>query len=544
MQNQNQERRNAPTSLINFGKVLTTLKRYRTLWAAPTIVFTLLGLIAAIGKSNSWKADQALIVRDELVGELGSGTMGRFDSLDTLKRSSETILQVAKNGEVVAAALREIYPKKATRKSWPSLRDVEDLQDEIEVSAPKGTEFGASEVIYLSVKDKDPERAKKLATAVCDHMETRLNQLRDQHARSVVAELKQRKMLADAALRSATEELSKLEEQLGSDLGEMRSLAETGVSGESILRTQMTQIKLEIRQAEKEHESHDELRTLLKNAGASAKTIVALPSRLLEFQPALQQLRDGLVEAQLRTARLRGGLTQSHPRVQAAEENEVNILRRLQRELANAMRNIDSDILVSKNLAESLRAKLRKVQARLDSLAGMRATYSNLVVSVEQRQQQVRDATAALADAEARQQAATASSLISRVDGPVTGSRPTGPGRTTILLGSMIGGLAIGLSLVYLLAPWQDGAGRGRRKADKMGRRATDRPMLTTDRRAQDRPLSVLPPAIDDELDYLTLNEALKILPPAVDAASSGSAKDAADVESDLAHLSQIAKRQ
>ena len=73
------------------------------------------------------------------------------------------------------------------------------------------------------------------------------------------------------------------------------------------------------------------------------------------------------------------------------------------------------------------------------------------------------------------------------MDDPITGTKPEGLGRLAVVVASTFVGLMLGLSLVYLLAPWQE-AQRGRRASDRMGRRASDR---TSD--VPDRPVSTDP---------------------------------------------------
>ncbi len=500
--------------LLDVPKIINTLMKNKLLWIAPTVAFTLLGFIHALTKSSDWEAVQTLMVRDEAVAEMGfsnsSGPLGRFESNDSLKRFLETVLQVAKNREVARAALEQVGPVKGKRKNYPTDRQVESLMDDVEVSAPKGSEFGTSEVIYLSVTADDPQRAVKLTSAVVGELENRMRTIRETYAGSIIGELQQKKDLAQEDLEEATERLSKLEGSIGQDLGEMRTLAEPGAGGEGNLRTQLNQLKAEMRQIENQQSTQDELLSLLKTFQNDSKVILATPNRLLESQPALRRLKDGLVDAQLRTARLRGGLTEEHPRIQASLQNEKSIETQLFREVENAMGGIGSDRKLSIALANGLQKKLENVRQRLDTLAGQRAPYVNLVSEVNQCLEQVRVARVSLAEARGRQEASMTSSLITRLDEPVTGSSPKGPGRFVILLGSSLAGLLLGLSLVYLLAPWQERA-RGRRKSDSnRGRRQADTtarksavpnapPSPSTESRdesiAQPSPTAVAPPS-------------------------------------------------
>lgn len=519
------ERRIGQQRLLDIEKVKDTLRKNMLIWVAPTVAFGIVGTLHALTKSDVWKASQALVVRDEAIGELGfSGRtpLGRFDNNDTLKRSLETILQIAKNRHVAGEALAFVGPAKSKRGTFPADKDIESFIEDISVSAPKGTEFGTSEVVYLSVEAKAPHRAVKLTEAVCDKLEARMQELRDSAATSIIAELQEKRDLAQRELSAITLKLSALEQNLGADLGEMRTLAESGSAGESNIRSQLNQIKSELRGAERRKEVQIELLKLLAQIGNDPDAILGTPNQLLESQPALRRLKDGLVDAQLRAASLRATFTDDHPQVLAATLHQRNVLEQLRMEIKNAYRSTQNDIVVNKGLVASAKAKMREVRKRLDKLAGLRAVYVNLTSEVSQRREQLRLASVALAEARGRQEAAKASSLISRLDTPATGSRPIGPGRLTLILGSTLGGLTLGLSLVYLLAPWQDLQRAGRRRTDQPSRRATDAidqndrrnrvPLLTDNRALQYKPLpdavASLPSSsntsVDSSLEHLT----------------------------------------
>ena len=127
------DRRNALKPVVDYGKIRQILAKHRLLWIAPTILFGVLGTFYALTKSDTWQASQALLVRDEAVGEMGFGALGRFDSSDSLKRSLETILQIAKNKQVVVEALRQLDSTEARFADGPSEQDVERIQDDISV---------------------------------------------------------------------------------------------------------------------------------------------------------------------------------------------------------------------------------------------------------------------------------------------------------------------------------------------------------------------------------------------------------------------------
>jgi len=466
------------------------------LWAGPTVALTVLAAVYTVTKTDRWRASQALVVRDEAAGQ--SGRIGRFDSVDAMKTSQETILEVSRNYAVVESALRQAGPSgsKRNKPGWPTRDDVEALRAAIKVRAPKGAEFGRTEVIYLSVEDTSPQRAIVLTQSVCDQLERRLMELRRQKAESIIAELVNAVANARTNWQTATARLKEMEAQVGSDLGELRVLNDSG-SGDSNLRLSLNEIKNEVRQARVAELAAQERHTFLKAARDDGGRLVAIPNRVLEAQPALRRLKDGLVDAQLRRAQLAGAFSEDHPRMKAAIAAEEEVRTRLREELNLAIRGAEADLQVIRRQIESLDTQQHEIEARLTRLASLRAEYANLVAEVNQAGQSYEKASKDLAEARAALVAASASSLIERLGPPDTGGGPIGPGDKTILLAGFGGGLLTGLGLVLLAMP--GGNRRGRRWSDCLpwGRRASDEPAKAAavagspaGRRASDQPVA------------------------------------------------------
>ena len=526
------ERRTSNQRLLNLGKVQETLINNWLFWIAPTVIFSAVGVFYALTKKNTWEATQALSVRDEAVGEMGFGVpqpLGRFESNELLKRSLETILQIAKNPAVAKAALIEIGPAKAGKSDFPTEKDVESFIDDISIAAPKGTELGSSEVLYLTVKSRPKDRAVALNRAVYDALQDRMMQLRSDHATSLVAELSQKRELAEQALNESTKELSAFEKKLGPDLAAMRTLAES-VGGDSAMGNHVSKLRDELRKAERLRSKQAQLFHLLRKVGKNPGTILSAPGQLLEARPSLKRLKDDLVSARVETAKLRGSLTDTHPQIKVAEQKEKNLIVALVREARNSVRAVAGDVKVSNNLVKALKRKLGGVEGTMSSLAGQRASYVNLTAKVKQHQEQFKQLNDSLSEAKGRVQASDVSSLITRIDEPTTGTRPAGPGRTLVVLASTLGGLTLGLSLVYVLAPWREAARYGRRSTDGYRRRATD------GANPYDRRAGGVPQLVDARpLQLQSLPEMVKSLP---------SSTNDPDVKKALDQLSQIAGKQ
>jgi polysaccharide biosynthesis transport protein len=333
--------------------------------------------------------------------------------------------------------------------AWPGDEDVENLREAIKLTPPKGGEFGKTEVFYLKVRDRDRSRAVGLASALCKQFEASFQKLRDAKAASMVGEVRQAMEAAAADLAESSARLAKMERQVGGDLAELRILQDTG-SAESVLRRSITEIRNELRQARATQNSHRELLALLQAAQSRPDRIVAMPNALLESQPALRRLKDGLIDAQLRGSELLGRMSAEHPTVIAAKASEAEIGRHVHDELANAARAVEVDLRLVDDRIALLEGQLAAANRRLEKVAGLRAPYAALVAEVKKRTEMWERDQQRLADARSGRATANSGGLISRIDSPDTGTRPAGPSRAVIALVSLVAGLATGFGVVLL----------------------------------------------------------------------------------------------
>lgn len=448
-----------PTSnslTLNPAEVVKVLLAHRKLWLVPAAACTLLALAAALVMPRTWQATQAMVVRDEAAGA-GEGT-GRFRALDDMKAAQETVMELAKSRVVLEAALRQVGPADGgASPEWPTAQAVADLRQAVGLAPPKGAEFGKTEVFYLQVKDRSQERALALSTAISAELQRRLQDLRDDKAASTIAELDRGAKLAEQGLEHATQALSGLESQVGGDLAELR-LLNGGNNGDSDLRRKTVEIENELRAAKLARQDNEKLLALLESARGDQAKLLATPNRLLESQPALRRLKDGLVDAQLRTAQLRGNMSDAHPLVVAAMLAEKNVAEQVHGELENAVRGVAVDLDLNAARIATLETQVNQNHERLQNLAGLRASYANLTADVQQRSEMLQSARRELAEAQANQAGAKGPGVITLIDAPDAGDRPVGPSRAMIVLGGLAGGLAIGFGIVFLTVPLPVGA--------------------------------------------------------------------------------------
>ena len=505
------------------------------LWILTTFLFAAMGVTYAFFlKSDTYIASQALLVRDEANGAVMR--LGRFQSQAEMKAAQETILEMAKSHQVVRDALL-VVGKPPTLVNWFGMSDFDgeypsnDLVEEtakqaILIHAPKGVEFGATEVIYLDIKASTTEHALQLNRAVCDALESRLQQLRKLRADSVIDELAFARDAARSALIQYTRDLNEIEQRAGADLADLRGMTDSVGSG-ATSKVELEQIKNEIRQIETARQSLLSDREMLEKASRDPSSFVVAPASFLHSHPGLKRLREGLVDAQIADANIRGKFTEEHPAVIASRSAQDSIMERFQEELRASFSSIDSDIALHDRRLDRLQEQKRSIEHRLQNLAKDRAHYANLISEVKSRTAIVESAERELAEAQAARDSSLATSLLTRLDAPIVSDKPIGPGKTTLSGMCAIAGLVFGLGIVFAITPIDFGPNSGRRAVDRItGRRAVDseepKQVATA---AADMPLTppiVTSEKIDDAIRELAkLKGTLPVTPEEEDAVQS-----------------------
>jgi polysaccharide biosynthesis transport protein len=441
----------SPRQSVTAADLLKLLKTYPHRWFIPVVACSLVAAAYTLVRPSVWEASQALTVRDEAAG---GERPGKFHLVDDMKTVQETILELSKSHSVLAATLKQVGPpdNREDLSNWPSDRDITALQGAVKLSPPHGAEFGKTEVFYLQVQNANRQRAVALAAALSNQLKQRFDDLRDSKAQSMVNELTKTVTLAQAELKSASEQLTHLDAEVGSDLGELRTLADAS-TGDSPLRRSITEMETELRVASATNNANQELLHLLQQSLVDPKPLLAAPSRLLEAQPALRKLKESLVDAQLRTAQLLGNLDPRHPQVVAAKTAEEEIARQVRAEVNDAIGGVTMDLHLSADRCATLEKQLATAKQRLDHLAAIRADYANLVAEVHRRTDTLKTAENQLSEASASQASAHAASLISQIDSPETGPSPIGLGNSTIVSLGVLCGILSAAGILFLTAP-------------------------------------------------------------------------------------------
>ncbi len=418
-------------------------------WMIPTFACAVLATAYALVMTRYWQATRALVVRHEVTTST-TGQPGKFADLVEMRTFQETILELVKSRQVIAATLQAVAQAESGRPAAePTDQLVESFRKRLSMLPPAGAEFGKTEVFYLGVIEKSRDRAENLVSELTRQLDARLRRLRNDQAQSVIAVLEKQVEFATAAQETHTERLVHFETQVGPDLGELRML-HSAASGSSDLRQQAVQLESKSRESAVSVHKAEQLLVVLKLARQHPEQLVAMPLSLLNSQPTLRRLKDGLFDAQLRAAHLGGRLTADHPQVQAAQEEVERIRQDLHNELQIAIRGVQIELDLSRSRYIDLKDQLHKIDVWIANLAQQRSEYSNRVAALENSCQVLDQARKQLTAARAEQVAAHSASLVTLLDKPDAGTHPVGISRSSVLLVGTIGGLVLGLGWTFL----------------------------------------------------------------------------------------------
>ncbi len=417
----------------------------------PVVICTVLTLGYAIFRPSRWDATQALLIRDEGSDAISRG--GRFESVDAMQTAQETIYEMSQHPEILRAALEDVGPySRRTKRDWPTDKQTDTFRKKVSVSAPNGAQFGRTEMIYLTVEDRTAERAELLTDAVTRHLIERMKEVRLDRYAGIIKELEKSVVIGHQQLDDASSRIQAMESAVGIDLAELRVLMDQG-QGNGNVRQSMTEIESELRRAKSNYNTQKSQYEQLVGATDDPRKLITMPNTVIDNQPTLKRLKEGLVAAQLRSSQLMGVMSSRHPDLIAALKSEQRVRQQLHEELRRAVDGLQSELANAEQRVKSLTVQQELTSERMGGLASIRTRYSILTSEVTQRTSFLEEAEMNLAIARGNELSAQSVSLIQRVENPVPGIQPLGMGRKNVVLAGMFGGGLIGLGLLFVAYP-------------------------------------------------------------------------------------------
>lgn len=454
---------NAPIPWKHLVKIMFL---FSPIWLGGAVLFGALGLGYAVNKKDEWSARQSMVIRDEANSSVYRP--GRFDSQTELKAAQETILQIARNPEVVAAALRDIGPPPGENADdWPTATVIDEIADSnVNIRAPQGSDFGNTEVVFLSVKQSSKERALAFCDAVFENLTEHLRTIRRLKADSMITELTYAREVAKQNVDESSSKMQEIEIAFGSDLGELRNLSET-ISGDGSNRRELEITNRELQQVELGLIKLESLYNVLVQGAEDPQKLLIAGNDLLTSQPSLQRLKLGLIDAQIKASQMAGIYTEIHPKRIAAVATEKEIKSRMQQESAAVLKAMEPQLTVERNRLIKLTSKKQMFTERLAQLAKARTSYSKIAAEVKFRTEQLASADRVLSEAMASRSAAMSTNFLATLGPPQVSDSPVGSPRSVLVMGATTAGLIFGFGVVFLVAPGPNNSSQhGRRWSD------------------------------------------------------------------------------
>ena len=403
-------------------------------------------------RSETWSARQSLIVRDDLLGQ--SYKPGQFDSLDSMKSAQETIFEIARKPEVIRNALQQLGPPSTSlfgSGDYPSDEVIEETQGNISFSAPNGAEFGRTEVIILNTKSNTRERAREFTEVLVGEIIAKVNEVRLRKFQSMESEILQTCEVAESSLDESKNKLKEMDQQLGEDAGAMVGLGESSFRDDPLSR-EIAQLNLERRGVRSEVEQIDSMLQSLRTAKQDPEAIVNISSELSVRQPALDALKQEMVQLKGEYAQLSGRYTSIHPAVESARDGIVVMQDQIRLELANAESDTIKQLEIETAKLERLDSGIAKLKQRMSTLGEKRADSITLFADIKKRTEILNDARANLAEVQGLAASKNTDLLTTMADVQVS-TRPDGLGKKALVLCGALGGLMFGMGMVMLMAP-------------------------------------------------------------------------------------------
>lgn len=407
------------------------------------------GAGVALLTPKEWEAGQQLAVRDELVGS--ALRPGRFDSAEQLRSAQETVRSVARSREVIAAVLSQFEPPEDyTRAVWPDDEYVDGYRADVSVSAANGAEFGQTEVVVLSVRDRSPERAVAVTEALVRELIAQLSKVRDAKLEGMESELQRSLEVARISAAEASAALVEVETRIGVDLSELRSMNDpSGTEGP--LRRQIGQTRQDLVVAQQRRSELKTQSEYLQALLADPERIASTPESLLAIHPELRRMKEGIIDSSLADSRLRAKYEATHPQVLAAAAAHRALTAELRSQLESAARGTLLELQLVEGRLNELQNVENDLADRIRRLAAERVAYAEAADRVQQRNTYVAQVDNELTEIRAARRASVEGAVIAPIGAARAGIYPVGPSRTLVTAAGGGGGIALACGLIALL---------------------------------------------------------------------------------------------
>lgn len=442
------------TPPVSIRELASTLFIYKGTIVSLTLLFGFGAAVVSWLQPEVYEASVQIWAQDQSPGLRGSSNYPN-DSAARVKMALTNVREVIYSRQVLESALVEcgILPRENSGAASVSQaerdRQSSRLGKSIRLEAPKGTDFGSSQIFFIKLRDRDPQRAPKLLAALLDSFRHRYEQLSAEQAQHLVHETSMQVEKSREQLTFAAKAFDECVKSLEGGMAELNSMSGSS-SGDSELRRSLVQLNERLVPAEADLRVQRAFLQQLANAQADSTEFVEVPGPLVREYPALEQAVRDLSAAQSQMDSVAARVTPENAEYQMTEErlrlSEQTYLTEVERATAALEREIEAKT----EAVNFMRGQRESYLERLAELTNQYVRFDGLRQELAQSRTIVADAERRRSDAAHALLTAAQETLFSTLDGPRASTNPVSPQRKmNFVLGTLLG-LVTGIGLAFL----------------------------------------------------------------------------------------------
>ena len=436
-------------SQVSVAEIWSTLSQYR--WRIAACVASFVGLAACVAALTpwTWRAGMTVWLVPQTMESNQQGEFG-YDADRRLSVQLENFRQVAMSDEVLRAILKRV-PTGAPPGLVTADQAIQSLRKHIGIRAPKGGEFGKSEIFLVSITDEDPGRALAVAEAFRDESQKRYQHLYYQKSETLTRQAAEATNGARTSLSGAQRELRRLELKAGRDLHDLRVLVGRQ-SADLLLKKALLNVQGERQKVEGEVRERQKRLEAVRQAVAKLTDsgLTAVPTHLFAKDDFLSPARRRVSELTARLGTLESRFTGEYPEVQAVRRELADARKRFRQALSGFMESLGADLAARAERLAYLSKQEREHMERLERLERMRTEYAMASATVERSLERVQATGRRLAEAQEIEARSRQARLLIFVDPPKVEDQPVGPKRRNHILAGLALGLLAGVGVAMI----------------------------------------------------------------------------------------------
>ena len=442
------------TQPVSLRELAATLFIYKCTILALALAFGIAATVFSWIQPMIYQSSVQIWAQDQSPGLRGTSQYAT-DSAARVKMVLSNVYEVVYSRQVLESTMERCGVLNPASSEDPvaaqSARDelVSKLGKAIRLEAPKGSDFGTTQIFFIRLKDPDPDRAQALLTALLDSFRQRYEQLSAEQAQHLYRDTTTQVEKSREQLAVAVTAFDEFVRQLEGGMGELNSMG-GAPGGDSELRRALATINDRLLPAETDLKLQQALLMQFERLEMDRTPLVDVPASLIRDYPALEQSIRELTGARVQLSSVAARVTIENPEYQTALERLRLLESVFLDEVKRAASAVRKEIAAKTEAVDFMRTEKEQYLARVAELTNRFVEFDGLRQEMTQRRAIVVDAEKRRSDAAHALATAAQETLFATIDGPRTSTKPVSPNRRlNVLIGTLLG-LVTGVGLAFL----------------------------------------------------------------------------------------------